>query len=101
MTLVDGVAMRLVASAAAKALAKATRRTTRPGAIGESLGAASRSAIGRARAVTAPIQLQTHIGASMVLVANLSVLASTTRTTPLTLELEEEEEVEDDDGRGG
>ncbi|CAM9886909.1 unnamed protein product [Pylaiella littoralis] len=91
--------MRVVASAAARAFAKAARRTARPGQIGESVsqGAAGRTAATtRMRAIKTANGIQTHIGASAVLLSNLAMISSTSSVAPTTLE--EEEEDEDEDG---
>eukprot|EP00752_Nemacystus_decipiens_P005618 g5083.t1 len=91
--------MRVVASAAARAFAKAARRTARPGQIGENVsqGAAGRTVTAtRMRAINTATGIQTHVGAAAVLVSNLAMISSTSSVAPTMLE--EEEEDEDDDG---
>ncbi|CAM9583920.1 unnamed protein product [Ascophyllum nodosum] len=91
--------MRLVASAAARSLAKAARRTARPGKMGEGIsqGSAGRTLeAGRMRSIKTSMSVQTHIGATPVLLSNLALILNSSSAAPTTLEPEEGEE--DDDG---
>ncbi|CAM9121685.1 unnamed protein product [Ectocarpus sp. 8 AP-2014] len=91
--------MRIAASAAARAFAKAARRTARPGQIGEGVshGEAGRTmAATRMRAINTATGIQTHVGAAAVLVSKVVMISCSSSVAPTFLE--EEEEDEDDDG---